>query len=105
MLTRTNCYRLHAYKRSCRAARLAHLCRTARALMSATRKASAGILLYRIRDGAVEVFLVHPGGPYWARKDDGAWSIPKGEVQPGEDPLTAAKREFEEETGFAAPEG
>jgi len=68
--------------------------------MSATRKTSAGILLYRIRDGAVEVFLVHPGGPYWARKDDGAWSIPKGEIEDGEDKLAAARRETREETGF-----
>jgi predicted NUDIX family NTP pyrophosphohydrolase len=60
---------------------------------------SAGILLYRRRRGAVEVLLVHPGGPFWARKDDGAWSIPKGVYEPGEDPLAAARREFEEETG------
>lgn len=63
-------------------------------------KTSAGLLLYRYRDGALEVFLVHPGGPFWARKDDGAWSIPKGEFEPEEDPLAAAKREFTEETGF-----
>lgn len=63
-------------------------------------KTSAGLLLYRYRDGALQVFLVHPGGPFWARKDDGAWSIPKGEFEPGEDPLAAAKREFTEETGF-----
>ena len=60
---------------------------------------SAGILLYRKRDGALEVFLVHPGGPFWAKKDDGAWSIPKGEYVEGEDPLAVAKREFYEETG------
>src|SRR5574342_532787 len=65
---------------------------------------SAGILLYRWRHGAVEVLLVHPGGPFWARKDDGAWSIPKGEYAPDEDPLAAAKREFEEETG-TRPDG
>jgi len=64
-------------------------------------KHSAGILLYRRRAGVVEVFLVHPGGPFWAKKDAGAWSIPKGEFGPGEDPLEAAKREFKEETGFA----
>ncbi|HEU4684844.1 MAG TPA: NUDIX domain-containing protein [Nitrospira sp.] len=64
------------------------------------RKRSAGILLYRRRAGALEVFLVHPGGPFWARKDEGAWSIPKGEYEPPEDPLKAAKREFAEETGF-----
>lgn len=61
--------------------------------------ASAGILLYRIRSGALEVFLVHPGGPFWAEKDAGAWSIPKGEYQEGADPLESAKREFFEETG------
>jgi predicted NUDIX family NTP pyrophosphohydrolase len=63
-------------------------------------KHSAGILLHRRRGAAVEVFLVHPGGPYWARKDEGAWSIAKGEIEPGEDPLARAKREFVEETGF-----
>ena len=57
-------------------------------------------MLYRMRGGKVEVFLVHPGGPYWARKDDGAWSIPKGEHDVGDDPLATAKREFREETGF-----
>ncbi|HPC74494.1 MAG TPA: NUDIX domain-containing protein [Syntrophales bacterium] len=62
-------------------------------------KKSAGLLAYRRRAGRVEVFLVHPGGPYWARKDDGAWSLPKGEFTT-EDPLEAAKREFLEETGF-----
>ena len=61
---------------------------------------SAGLLLYRIRDAAVEVFLVHPGGPYWKNKDEGAWSIPKGEFLSTEDSLEAAKREFFEETGF-----
>lgn len=64
-------------------------------------RTSAGLLLYRWRDGALEVFLVHPGGPFWARKDDSAWSIPKGEFAPGEDPLVAARREFAEETGLA----
>jgi predicted NUDIX family NTP pyrophosphohydrolase len=63
---------------------------------------SAGVLLYRARGGHYEVFLVHPGGPYWAAKDEGAWSIPKGLVQAGEDELMAARREFTEETGFAA---
>jgi predicted NUDIX family NTP pyrophosphohydrolase len=63
-------------------------------------KRSAGILLYRRRGrDAVEVLVVHPGGPFWARKDDGAWSIPKGEYEPGEDPLATARREFGEETG------
>ena len=60
---------------------------------------SAGILLYRRRPGGPEVLLVHPGGPYWARKDDGAWSIPKGLIGPHEAPLAAALREFAEETG------
>ena len=63
-------------------------------------KQSAGLLVYRRRNGGVEVFLVHPGGPFWQNKDQGAWSIPKGEFAPGEDPLEAAKREFHEETGF-----
>ena len=61
---------------------------------------SAGILLYRSRDGDLEVLLVHPGGPFWAKKDQAAWSIPKGEVSGTEEPLQAAKREFEEETGI-----
>ncbi len=63
-------------------------------------KYSAGLLLYRFREGVLEVFLVHPGGPFWAKKDLGVWSIPKGEIDEGEDPLEAARREFEEETGF-----
>jgi predicted NUDIX family NTP pyrophosphohydrolase len=67
-------------------------------------KHSAGLLLYRFRDGILEVFLVHPGGPYWEKKDLGVWSIPKGEIDEGEDPLGAARREFEEETGFM-PDG
>jgi predicted NUDIX family NTP pyrophosphohydrolase len=67
-------------------------------------KLSAGLLMYRLREGGVEVLLVHPGGPIWAKKNEGAWSIPKGEVETGEDPLSTAKREFEEELGFA-PEG
>jgi predicted NUDIX family NTP pyrophosphohydrolase len=60
---------------------------------------SAGILLYRRHAGAIEVLLVHPGGPFWRKKDLGAWSIPKGEYALGEEPLTVARREFEEETG------
>lgn len=63
-------------------------------------KQSAGILLYRENDGALEVLLVHPGGPFWASKDAGAWSIPKGEFEPGEDPRDAAFRELAEETGW-----
>ncbi len=65
-------------------------------------KQSAGLLLYRKVRDSIEVFLVHPGGPFWARKDEGAWSIPKGEFSAGEDPLDAAKREFQEETGLIA---
>ena len=67
-------------------------------------KQSAGILLYR-KNKDVEVLLVHPGGPFWARKDNGAWSIPKGECEPDEDALTAAKREYKEEIGSDAPQG
>ena len=65
-------------------------------------KLSAGLLLYRRRGGALELFLVHPGGPFWAKKDAGAWSIPKGETDPEEDHLAAARREFAEETGLQA---
>jgi predicted NUDIX family NTP pyrophosphohydrolase len=61
---------------------------------------SAGIMLYRLSNNYLEVFLVHPGGPYWKGKEEGAWSIPKGEFNEGEDPLTAARREFKEETSF-----
>jgi predicted NUDIX family NTP pyrophosphohydrolase len=64
---------------------------------------SAGLLLFRRRGTVLEVFLVHPGGPYWAKKDDGAWSVPKGLVNADEDPLACARREFSEETGLAAP--
>ena len=66
---------------------------------------SAGILLHRRGDGGIEVLLVHPGGPFWARRDLGAWSIPKGEIEPDEDPLEAARREFAEELGSASPLG
>jgi predicted NUDIX family NTP pyrophosphohydrolase len=69
-------------------------------LESKTKKTSAGILVYRILGDGLEVFLVHPGGPYWAKKDAGAWSVPKGEFEDGENPLEAAKREYKEETGF-----
>jgi len=74
-------------------------------MISQRIRKSAGLLLFRSgADGALEVLLGHPGGPFWANKDDGAWSIPKGEINPDEDPLTAAQREFAEETGFT-PEG
>jgi len=63
-------------------------------------KQSAGILMYRFRGGLLEVFLVHPGGPLWTKRDQGAWSIPKGEFSEPEEPLEAARREFEEETGI-----
>jgi len=63
-------------------------------------KISAGLLLYRIRNGALEFLLVHPGGPFWKNKDAGAWTIPKGEIAEGEEPLAAAIREFEEELGL-----
>lgn len=66
-------------------------------------KRSAGLLMYRRRNSALEVFLVHPGGPFWAKKDLGAWSIPKGEYLDGEEPLEVAQREFREETGFTPP--
>jgi predicted NUDIX family NTP pyrophosphohydrolase len=63
-------------------------------------KRSAGIALYRRNPGGIEIFLVHFGGPFWAKKDDAAWSFPKGEYDDGEDPLAAARREFREETGL-----
>jgi predicted NUDIX family NTP pyrophosphohydrolase len=66
---------------------------------------SAGVLVYRIVDGVVEVLIAHPGGPFWARKDDGAWSIPKGEYADGEDPWAVAQREFHEELGMPVPAG
>ena len=67
---------------------------------------SAGLLLYRRRGDALEVLLAHPGGPLWAAKDEGAWSLPKGEADPGElDDEAVARREFEEETGHPAPAG
>ena len=68
-------------------------------------KKSAGLLLFREVSGRLEVLLVHPGGPFWEKKDEGSWSLPKGEFEEGEDPFAAAKREFEEETGFSAPHG
>lgn len=66
---------------------------------------SAGVLLYRVADDVVEVLLGHPGGPFWARRDDGSWSIPKGEYTADEDPWVAAQREFREETGAPVPAG
>ena len=68
-------------------------------------KLSAGLLLYRGDGPGLEVLIGHPGGPFWARKDEGAWSIPKGEYAEGEDPWEAAQREFTEEIGMPPPEG
>ncbi|HYX30264.1 MAG TPA: NUDIX domain-containing protein [Pyrinomonadaceae bacterium] len=68
-------------------------------------KKSAGLLLYRKADSGLEVLLVHPGGPFWRNKDEGAWTIPKGEFNNDEDPLAAAKREFQEELGASPPDG
>ncbi|TDR94811.1 NUDIX domain-containing protein [Enterovirga rhinocerotis] len=68
-------------------------------------KRSAGLLLWRSGPESVEVLLAHPGGPFWARRDDGAWTIPKGGIDPGEEPLAAARREFREETGHEPPLG
>ena len=69
------------------------------------KRRSAGLLPYRSRDGVLELFLVHPGGPFWARRDLGAWSVPKGEVEEGEAGLAAAVREFREETGLELGDG
>lgn len=69
------------------------------------RKWSAGLLPYRTRDGVLEVLIAHMGGPFWAKKDEGAWSVIKGEHEEADDPLEAARREWAEETGTAAPEG
>ncbi|MBJ7341199.1 NUDIX domain-containing protein [Mycolicibacterium sp.] len=68
-------------------------------------RTSAGLLLYRIAPDGVEVLIGHPGGPFWARKDEAAWSIPKGEYADGEDPWSAAQREFVEEIGLHVPDG
>ncbi len=68
------------------------------------RAVSAGLLLYRTRHGRVEVLLAHPGGPFWATRDEGAWSIPKGGADDGEDLAATAEREFVEETGLSVPE-
>jgi predicted NUDIX family NTP pyrophosphohydrolase len=67
-------------------------------------KVSAGLLMYRVCDEELEFLLAHPGGPFWKDRDAGAWTIPKGEIQPGEEPLAAAQREFEEEVGLK-PQG
>lgn len=68
-------------------------------------KESAGLLLYRSRNGSREVLLIHPGGPFWKRKDDGAWSLPKGEIEAGEQAIDVARREFREEVGHEPPAG
>ena len=74
--------------------------------MAKTPKRSAGLLVYRHGEGGrIEVLLVHPGGPFWARRDAGAWSVPKGEYEDGEEPRLAARREFEEELGSPPPDG
>ncbi|WP_030255299.1 NUDIX domain-containing protein [Streptomyces violens] len=70
-----------------------------------TGKRSAGLLLYRRTSGSVELLLAHMGGPLWARREAGAWTVPKGEYVPPEEPLAAARREFEEELGLPPPEG
>jgi predicted NUDIX family NTP pyrophosphohydrolase len=73
--------------------------------MAKRPRRSAGILLYRSANGGIEVLLAHPGGPVWAKRDAGAWSVPKGEIEEGEDAWAVARREFEEETGHPAPDG
>lgn len=79
------------------------LCKTNGWAYNYSMKVSSGLLVYRYRNNIFEVLLAHPGGPFWANKDDGAWTIPKGEVSEDEDPLAAARREFEEEIGQVAP--
>jgi predicted NUDIX family NTP pyrophosphohydrolase len=71
----------------------------------ASKRRSAGLLLYRRRGDTIEVLLGHPGGPIWATRDEGVWSVPKGEIEDGEDPWAVARREFEEETGHPPPNG
>ncbi len=78
---------------------------SAKAKRSAGTRRSAGLLPFRVRGGSLEVLIAHMGGPFWARKDDGAWSIVKGEYDEGERAFDAARREFEEETGSPAPDG
>ena len=73
--------------------------------MTRVRRESAGLLVYRVREGTVEVLLVHPGGPFWQKRDDGAWSIPKGEVAENEVGVDVARREFHEELGIVPPDG
>jgi predicted NUDIX family NTP pyrophosphohydrolase len=75
------------------------------AMADKTGRTSAGILLWREREGRVEVLLAHQGGPFWAKKDLGHWTVPKGEIEPGEERLAVARREFLEETGQAVPAG
>jgi predicted NUDIX family NTP pyrophosphohydrolase len=70
-----------------------------------SQRRSAGLLLYRRAPGGLEVLLVHPAGPFWTKKEGGVWSIPKGEYEPDDDPLEAARREFEEELGSVPPDG
>jgi predicted NUDIX family NTP pyrophosphohydrolase len=72
--------------------------------MTKSPKQSAGLLMFRRHTTELEVFLVHPGGPFWSKKDEGTWTLPKGEYEVGEEPLAAARREFQEETGFYAHE-
>ena len=72
--------------------------------MNKRSKQSAGLLMYRQVGGSHEVFLVHPGGPFWVKKNEGSWTLPKGECESDEEPLSAAQREFQEETGFL-PQG
>ena len=74
---------------------------TANPSRSASQPVSAGLLIYRSAGASAEFLLVHPGGPYWRGRDDGAWMVPKGLIEPGEDPLAAARREFTEETGLS----